>query len=301
VISDVPLPKSPEQWRNFGTHFPIPACRLNRGGLKTLYGIINDLQTRYRDKCLQRLFQQSTESDADFVARKLRVQNAFVTSVTVTARNDEKLTGNSAELFDAVNFPTDLRSIFYSTQSVPQAVLSHLPEDRVTLFLDFSQPPILDFGKLPTFATVNESNFEIAATDESWFVLSKTRLSDFFRERRSGYDWIHGAGVYDVLLYVFGLPLGIWGCVKLGNVFPSIDNLTAIPRSLVYGYTFLLSLIVFRVAFSYCRWVLPKVEIETSLRRSPFRNRGAWIVVLGALFWPGLYDVVKALILSVFR
>jgi hypothetical protein len=221
--------------------------------------------------------------------------------VTVTARNDERLAGNSADLFDAINFPTDLKSIFYSTQSVPQAVLGHLPQERITLFLDFSQPPILDFGKLPTFATVNESNFEIAATDESWFVLSKTRLSDFFQEKRSRYDWIHGAGVYDVLLYVFGLPLEVWGCVKLGNVIPSIDHLSAIPRTLVYGYTFLLSLIIFRVAFSYCRWVLPKVEVQTNLRRSPFRNRAAWIVVLGALFWPALYELAKALIRSIVR
>ena len=52
-------------------------------------------------------------------------------------------------------------------------------------------------------------------------MLSKTRLLDFFRERRSGYHWIYGASVYDALLYV---PLAVWSCVKLGNVAPSIRS-----------------------------------------------------------------------------
>jgi len=140
------------------------------------------------------------------------VYNAFVVSVTITAENGELLTGNREEIFDDINIPTRIRSVFYSTHSVPNAVLKFLPQDRITLFLDFSQPPILDFSRLPTLPTPNESNFEISADSESWFAASKVKLAEFFNERRSGYEWFHRAGVYDVLLFVIGFPLGV-GCV----------------------------------------------------------------------------------------
>lgn len=287
---------TPGDWRNFSTHFPIAACRLTTEGLKLLYRLIDERQKEYGDKVVAQQTQQPNETLETFTARKSTVSGAFITSVTVTAKNGETITANNERIFDQGSFPTELRSVFYSTISIPQAVLNHRPVDRITVFLDFSQPPAIDLSRLPTLATPNESNFEIGASNEAWFVLSKARLTEFFRERRASYDWIHAAGMYDGLLFVFGLPLAVWGCAKLHSVFPFIDNLNVIPRALIYCYVFLASLSAFRVIFSYPRWIFPKMEIETDTRRSPFRHRAAWTAAVSALFWPAVYDFVKLLI-----
>jgi hypothetical protein len=292
-MSDVPV-MTPAEWRNFGTRFPITACRITREDLKRLYKLINERQAEYREKIVAIQSQQSQETPEAFAARRRRVYNAHVTSVTIEAKNGERLTGNNEQIFDAVTYWADVKSVFFSTQSVPQAVIGVVPQDRVALFLDFTQPPALDFSKLPTLPTQNESNFEIAAVDEAWFILTKTRLVEFFEQRRSGYNWIHDAGVYDILLMVFGLPLGVWGTVKVESIIPAIDYVGAFPRVLIYCYSFLASLTMFRVMFSYARWVFPKVEIETQGRMNPLRHRAVWAVILGALVLPAFYDAVKA-------
>ena len=245
------------------------------------------------------LFQTTEESADDFGRRRATVHNAFVVSVTITAENGEVLTGNREEIFDDTNFPTKLRSVLYSTQSVPNAILKHLPQDRVTLFLDFSRPPTFDFSRLPTLPTPNESNFEIAANNEAWFVTTKAKLVDFFHERRSSYEWIHRSGIYDVLIFLVGIPLSVWACVRLEVAAPRVDNLSTVPKSLIYVYTFLLFLNLFRVLFSYSRRVFPKVEIESEARRIPVRHRSAWAFVMVAVLAPALYDLVKTILIYI--
>lgn len=287
------LVTTPAEWRNFGTRFPITACRMKPEDMKALYRLIDDRQVLYRDKIVSIQFQQPSETPQGFEDRRKRVHDAYVTSVTVSMKNSELLTGNNRQIFDTVAFWGDVKSIFFSTQSVPQAVLNAIPQDRISLFLDFTQPPALDFSRLPTLATPNESNFEIHAVDEAWFVLSKTRIAEFFHQRRSGYDWIHRTGIYDILLLVLGLPLAVWGTVKIGSIVPAIDGLHTFPRGLIYVYIFFVSLTIFRVLFSYARWVFPKIEVESEGRVSPFRHRAVWAITLTSLFWPVLYDAVK--------
>jgi hypothetical protein len=289
-------PKAPEDWRNFSTQFPIGACCLKRDGLKLLYRILNERQKEYRDKVLSRELQRSNETEQAFQQRKASAYNAFVVSVTISADNGERLTGNREEIFDDVNFPTQLRSVLYSTQSVPSAVLNHVPQDRATLFLDFSRPPMFDFSRLPTLPTPNESNFKIEAVSESWFAATKAKLVDFFNERRSGYEWLHRAGIYDILLFVIGLPMAVWTCARLQDMVPTIGSLDTIPKGLIYCYTFLATLLIFRTLFSYSRWVFPKIEIESEARGSPLRHRAVWAVVMAGILLPALYDVIKALV-----
>ena len=64
-------------------------------------------------------------------------------------------------------------------------------------------------------------------------------------------------------------------------------------RDLHYG--FFLALNIFRVLFSYSRWVFPKVELETNVASSPLRHRSAWLAIMLALVAAFLYDVLKTL------
>ena len=290
--------KPPEEWRNFTTRYPIPACRLKRDGLKRLYQIVNEKQKEYRDKVVGQLSQLPGETEPEFLARKQRVIDAFVTSVTITGSNDEVLTGNSEQIFDDINLPSRMKSVFYSTQSVPNAVLNHIPQDRIVIFLDFSQPPILNFSQMPTFSTPNESNFEITANGESWFSATKLKLTEFFDARQTQCGWLHRAGTYDILLFVVGLPLAVWASIKIGVEFPRLNGVDILPRTLVYSYVFLAVLFLFRAFFSYSRWVFPKVEIEADVRTTPLQHRGIWGAILLAIIGPALYELVRSLLMA---
>jgi len=285
--------KPPEAWRNYSTKVPIPAFRIKREELKRLYGMIDSKQLEYRDKIVANLSKLPSETDQDFTARKQKVYGAFVTSVTATSLDDEMLHGNNSAFFESSTFPERLKSILISTRTVPQAVLNLVPLCNILVFLDFTRPPLFDFGRLPTLPTPNESNFELSADDESWFAATKARLSQFFSDRRTSTNWIHRAAIYDLLLIFVGVPIAIWADFRLVGL---IDSRRVAPFiiSALYVYVFFVIIVLFRLLFSYSRWVFPKVELDTELA-SPARHRGIWGAVVLALLGSLIYDILKAL------
>ncbi|WP_315704813.1 MULTISPECIES: hypothetical protein [unclassified Bradyrhizobium] len=211
--------------------------------------------------------------------------------MTIARVEDESLYENNEAFLEEGNLPHDIRSIFFSTATVPLAVLGLDPICKIILFLDFTASPLLDFQRLPTLPTPNESNYEVSADNYSWFVASNAKLESFFKERKAGHDWLHRAGVYDLLLFCLGLPIAIWLDYRLSKSLPM--TMPSMVSAAVYVYAFFLSLQIFRVLFSYARWVFPKVEIE-SVRGTPrIRQRGWWLAIMGSLAAALLYDIVK--------
>ncbi len=289
------IEKVPEEWRNHSTKHPIAASRLRRGDLRRLYKLINDKQIEYRDKFMPVLQQQPNETLEVFEARKKRVYNSFVTSMTIHTTSDAMLHGNNEPFLEEANLPDRIRSIFFSTASVPQGVLGIIPPCRIIVFLDFTTPPLLDFSRLPTLPTPNESNFEIVADNHSWFAASNAILTEFFDARKTTLNWLHRAAMYDLLLVLLGLPLSIWAVYRLSEALVRAPKMPSIISSAIYIYVFLLSLYIFRVLFSYSRWVFPKVELETQGLSSPLRHRNAWLAIMAPLVVAILYDVGKTL------
>ncbi len=285
---------TPESWRNFSAKVPIQAFHIRRDELNRLYQIIHEKQVDYRDRVMSSLSKLANELDEEFERRKQRVHNAFVTSVTVTDLDGEMVHGNNEQFFDSTTFPSRLRSIFIATKTIPQAVLNFTPLCNIVVFLDFSRPPLLDFARLPTLPTPNESNFELAANDELWFAAAKKRLDQFFAERKTSTNWLHAAAVYDVFLAFVGIPIGIWASYRIGNLFNGFKFSPFISTA-IYIYGFALALLLFRVFFSYSRWVFPKVALDTELS-SPLRHRGVWSAILVGLIVSLIYDFLKALL-----
>src|SRR5208282_2417081 len=105
--------------------------------------IINDRQIDFRDRFMPVLAIQPTETPDDFVARQIRVSDAFVTSMTIHRTNGEFLHGNNEQFLDETNLPDQIRSILFTTTSLPRT-LGIEPVSRIILFLDFTSPPLFD-------------------------------------------------------------------------------------------------------------------------------------------------------------
>jgi hypothetical protein len=238
------------------------------------------------------------ESDEDFEQRKIRVYNSFVVSMTITGFNGEKTTGNSEAFLQEENLPEQIRFVFLSTETVPKAVLGSAPLCRITIFIDCSRPPSLDLTRLPSLPTPNESNFSVDADHESWFAAANTKLKEFFSSRATSFNWLHRAAVYDVVLYFIGLPAAIWVDYRLGNFLEKASSIAPFVKTGAYIYCFVIVLMLFRLLFSYSRWVFPMVEIEAEIRASPLRHRTVWGAIVLALVAAFLYDGIKAVLAS---
>jgi hypothetical protein len=289
--------RSPIDWRNFSKRIPLPAFRLKPGDLKRLFQIVNAKQFEYRDKFMATLFQMQGESDSDYAARRQRVFDAFVTSVSITEIHGDEVHGNSEAFFDSPNIPEKIRNVFMSTASVPQAILGKTPLCNIEVLLDFSQPSMLNFSGLPTLPTPNGSNFAISADDESWSTSASAKLGQFFDERKTTYDWLHRAGIYDALLVLLGIPLCLWAVFRVSDVLDKTKvALPSLLTNAIYIYVFILALYVFRILFSYTRWIFPKVELDSDLKSSPLRHRGLWAAIIVPLVVGILYDVITKLL-----
>jgi hypothetical protein len=261
-----------------------------------LFKVINDKQIEYRDKFMPLLQQQPNETPENFAARQKRVYDSFVTAMSIHTTNGAWLHGNNESFLDETNLPDQIWSVLFNTGTVPQAVLGILPACRITVFLDFTAPPLFDFSRLPTLPTPNESNYEIFSDNQSWFVAAKAMLSDFFAERRTNVNWLHRAAVYDLLLFFLGLPLAIWIVYRLSEFLQNWPKVPLIISSAIFIYAFFLALNIFRLLFSYSRWVFPKVELETQRLSSPLRHRAAWLAIIVPIAAAFIYDLGKSLL-----
>jgi hypothetical protein len=118
-----------------------------------------------------------------------------------------------------------------------------------------------------------------------------------FNERRTGFDWLHKPGIYDLLLLTIGLPFAFSIDYELSGIIEKW-KLPNVLGSALYVYFFILGLHIFRGMFTYSRWVFRKVEIESG-SSPPLRHRGVWlgimIAILGAVFGGAIVEAVKAL------
>lgn len=115
----------------------------------------------------------------------------------------------------------------------------------------------------------------------------------FIAARRTSFNWLHAAGIYDILLIFFGIPTAIYFSERVGGHFESF-YIHKIIKVSIYIYSFLLALNVLRVLFSYSRWVFPKVEMDSDVS-SPLRHRLVWTAILLSVCAAFIYDAIKYL------
>jgi len=286
--------------RTFTISTPVRACRLRRDDLRQLYRIIQERQTDHRQMVLGQLAQLPTESAEQFETRRSRVANAFVTTVNITLASGEIITDSSEHFVNSENLPDNIVTVFFTTIAGPGAIglAEQQQPHRATLLLDFSRPTVFDFSKFPTFATENASLLHIWSSSEQWFATLDKRISDLFMDRRTGFDWLHRPGIYDLLLLVVGLPFS-FAINYLASPFITKLNFSSnILTSAIYIYMFIAGLYIFRALFTYSRWVFPKIEIESQYS-PPMRHRGVWAAIAlgipGAVFGGAIIEAIKAL------
>jgi hypothetical protein len=224
---------------------------------------------------------------------KKKLKEGFKLYLTVTGADGVKLNGAIDTIFDSPNFPSAVRSVFFDSSVPLKAQHNYTPRNLCILFLDFSRPEVLNFTFLPSQETPNGSNIAVQGSDATWVHGVYHEFDQFISSHSSTVQWLHRHSVYDLLVWIFGLPLSFWCCFRVSGL---VQRLYASPFLQAAGYTYLFFgvLFGFRILFHYARWIWPLVEFRHP-GDSALRHKIVWSTIAGGLAVSLLYDLLKAL------
>ena len=239
------------------------------------------------------MFEQREQTDEQFKANKETLKNSFELKITISGKNGEELWGTIEEVFSSVNFPDEVKSLYVDSESTLRHVHNYYPNNSFKIFIDFNKPKIFDLSLLPSRSTPNESNVEVKGYDATWVNGVFSEIKKFINERSSTLSIVHAHSIYDILLWVLGLPASFWVCSKLSSQIESAfapDNTFA--TSALYVYAFIATLFVFRVLFHYLRWVCPLVEYRSKGNKM-LAHRAILAILCIGWFGQFIYDMAK--------
>lgn len=241
-------------------------------------------------------FKQMDQSKEEYEKSKEALKNSFKTQICVTGTDGEQIIGAISEVFNSPNFPDKLKSILVSSDSSFQFNYDIKPRNHFTLFIDFNKPQILDLSFLPSQATPNESNIYVRGFDATWVHGVFSEANNFIDRHSSKFTWIHRHSIYDLLVWLLGLPFGFWTVYNLSGLLDKVfGSLSQFLLSAVYVYVFLASLLIFRLAFHYARWVWPLVEYQ-SPKNEAYKHRITIVAIYIGLIGKLLYDLIKIIL-----
>jgi|GEM_PF-2154682 len=239
------------------------------------------------------LFEKREQTDEQYAENIKTLRESFNLNITISGKNGEELWGTIEEVFDSVNFPEEVKSLYVDSESTLRHVHNYYPHNSFTIFLDFNKPKIFDLSLMPSHGTPNESNIEVKGYDATWVNGVFSELKKFIDYRSSTLSVVHSHSIYDILLWVLGFPVSFWVCSKFSTQIESVFSSTnAFATSALYLYTFVATLFIFRVLFHYLRWVCPLVEFRGKGNKM-LAHRAVLAILTIGWFGQFIYDIVK--------
>jgi len=241
-------------------------------------------------------FEQINQTNEAYEKDKKLLKESFQLKVLVAGTDGQQLYGSISEIFDSPNFPDELQSILVNSDTTLRSSYNYYPRNSLSLFFDFSKPQVLNFSLLPSQATPNESNISVAGYDSTWVHGVFNEFNTFVNKYPSQFTWIHKHSVYDLLVWIIGLPLGFWIVYRLSDILNKLfSNFSVFVQSASYVYVFFATLIGFRLLFHYARWVCPLVEY-CSIKNKALKHRIAFGVISLTIVSTFIYDLVKIIL-----
>lgn len=242
------------------------------------------------------LFPRDDQTDEQYEANLQTLRESSQLKVNVSGKDGEELWGSIDEVFESVNFPEQVNSFYVDSETTLKYIHNYYPHNSFKILLDFNKPKIFDLSLMPSHGTPNASNVEVQGYDATWVNGLFSEIKKFIDNRSSSLSFVHHHSIYDILVWLFGLPLSFWFCSKLAaSIESAFGGNNAFVISALYLYVFLVSLFVFRLLFHYLRWVCPLVEWRSKGSRL-LTHRAILAVMSVGWFGQFLYDIVKWLV-----
>ena len=241
---------------------PIAACALSKADLQNLCERLQQWNFKAfeeevkHDNFLNRVPKPMPEDMASLKSKfDLKVAVHGVDGVTVF--------GAIPTVFDSPRFPDKVKRFHISSELGLNNLHNWSPRNRFELLLDFSKPrlfkPLLSLFQ----ATPNASNIFASGLDATWVNGVHGEVTDFIRRRKTHRRFLHGNGVYNLLLLCGGIPFAFSIAAKLSGIMNTLfGELSGLLHSAAQVYVFFIALYLFRILFDYARWIFPIVEYQ---------------------------------------
>lgn len=272
----------------------IRSFSIDKQDLRKLCNILQERSTAAGGIEVDKYDKREGQSAEDYEKDKKLLGEAFELKITISGSNGAELFGTIDEVFNSPNFPDKINSFYVNSESTLRGVYNWYPRNSFELFLDFTKPKVFDFSLMPSQFTPNSSNFRVQGYEATWANGVFHEINSFINEKKAILSLVHNHSIYDVLVWILGLPLAFWACAKAAKIVESSTTLNAFIKNAIYVYIFFVMLLIFRILFHYLRWITPLVEFKHKNSKVVLHRivLGAILFAVGGTF---VYDILKAI------
>lgn len=280
----------PLQW--YDEISTIRGCSLSLPHIKAAYRELVRATHREGEQVVSQLYKPDHMSEEDFSSAKIRVlDEAFRVTVSIIGYGGETSYGESEDIFDSDKLPSQIKSIFFTNiTAFKRNNNGILPDNRFEILINFDKPPLLDPNPLVSEPTSNDSNVTIYSKDIVYYRAIQNIVSTKIKQNKIWYAPIHNKLVYDLGLWILWIPMALYFITIYCDYFIPQNGKHASFRVAFYIYGFGLSIMMYRILFSYTKWVFP---VNTLSENRDKATNQRWI--LGTI----LIGIVTSLIWSV--
>ena len=278
----LPPPAGPGTATLFERSKRLPACVVDYDMLRRIY---RDLKTG-ADEASRLAIALAAVTPATGGTPRTPENIHLMNAVSILARGTtgEQVLIIDPEILNRESLPKPLLFVTFEI-GLNHRLLANGAEapNRVLINFDFSKPGIFDLSNPSGSPTPNNSNIRVIGTDSIWVSGVYEKLLSTTQQGKVA-GWLHSSHIYDALLAVIGLPVVLATAAVLSErLTAALANRTAYKIA-VFLFAFYAALMVFRLSFSFTRWLLPYVEFSTAPQPRYRQMRAVFAtVILGIL------------------
>lgn len=264
----------------------------------SLEKILNLIQERNYDagKLELALYKELPDmTDEKYAADENKIMKGFDLYISVNGKVGQRtktLNGSVKDVFSSTEFPDEVLAISVDTE-LPLKILHNWNiKNSLKFILDFRKPGIFDFSLQPSHATSNLSNITIKGKDAGWVNGLIDEINNILTEHPSHLTWIHQSAIYDLLVWILGIPAGFYVCSKASSLIMWMAPYSVFVQNTAYTLIFFASLLGLRVLFQYTRWIWPLVEYRSSKNKA-IKHRTVWGMIMVSLAGTLIFELFK--------
>lgn len=273
---------------------PLPSCTLDITYFKKLYEILNKITQEAAEIEISKLKKTPNQSDEDFNKLKDYAKSLYQLSIQIVGRKGEYIFSDSVSIFDEAHLPDHITKIIFDNSLKYNFSLKKDPLNKIRLEFDFKKAKVFDFVTSPSRATPNTSTIHVSGENETWVSGAYKNVLQSLQARANKWSWLHSTNIFDLFIWFMVIPLGFFTIYKIERIFYLSGNgITTVFMVALYLYFFIIVLNIFRMVFNYARWIFPKMELVTSLKKGAILHRIILGVIFFAIFSSFIYDLLK--------
>lgn len=277
---------------NFEETIPIRGCKLSLESIKKFYLDLERINQEFGQSVVSQMIRQPEISDKDWEQYKeLLRQDAFRLTITITGDRNQRVHGESSEVFSSENLPSRIDHIYFTNlTSYRRNADGSNPINELHVNLDFKKPELLDPAPLVSEATPNNSTVFIQAANISFSNSIRDAVEDKLNSRKNWFGFLHKNFSYDAGQWFVALPI----ILVLSTFYMEkwfVDGSTYAPYKWAFFiYASGLLLVAYRFLISYAKWAFP-VNVLAENKDASWRHR----LALGGIGTWTFYEVVDVL------